>query len=200
MIGIVDYDAGNLRSVTNALSSAGIDHTVTAEREALASCDGIILPGVGAAPGAMRSLRDRMLDLFLRETRLPLLGICLGMQVLFERSSEGDTPGLGIIGGTVTGLPAGKVTIPHMGWNNVRRTASHLLWDGIPDRSFYYFAHSYAAPIGPSTTAETDCGIRFASAVHWNNAYGVQFHPEKSGPYGIQLLKNFDRICRSFRP
>ncbi len=199
MIGIVDYEAGNLRSVTNALESAGIGYTVADDIETLSSCDGIILPGVGAAPGAMRSLTACRLDVFLRETPLPLLGICLGMQVLFERSSEGDTPCLGILAGSVEGLPQGKVTIPHMGWNTVQYTLADPLWEGIPDGSFYYFAHSYVAPGGPTTVAETDCGIRFASAVHRNNIYGVQFHPEKSGEHGLRLLKNFDAICKSSR-
>ncbi len=199
MIGIVDYDAGNLRSVTNALESAGIEYAVTDESDTLSSCDGIILPGVGAAPGAMRSLTACKLDVFLRETSLPLLGICLGMQVLFERSSEGDIPCLGIVAGTVEKLQEGKVTIPHMGWNTVRYTVRDPLWDGIEDGTFYYFAHSYVATVGPSTIAETDCGIPFTSAIHLRNIYGVQFHPEKSGQHGLRLLKNFDAICRSSR-
>ena len=197
MIGIIDYEAGNLRSVTNALSTIGIEFIVTAERERLASCSGIILPGVGAAPGAMNSLQKCGMTEFLPTLQIPLLGICLGMQVLFDRSEEGTTNCLGIIPGTIKQLRSHNVKIPHMGWNEVTCQHRTSLWEGIGHKSYFYFAHSFIAEVGECTIADTDCGIPFSAAVRSGNFYGVQFHPEKSGAPGLRILKNFAHLCRS---
>ncbi len=199
MIGVVNYEAGNLRSVLNALTLAGIDYKIGNRPDELATCLGIILPGVGAAPGAMKSLRDHGLTEFLPALQVPFLGICLGMQILFEHSEEGNTKCLGIIPGTVDHFPPGKVKIPHMGWNEVERVVQSPLWDGIGQKAFFYFAHSFVVGVNGYTVAETSSGVAFSAAVRLQNFYGVQFHPEKSSHAGIQLLKNFDMICRSYR-
>ena len=199
MIGVVDYEAGNLRSVTNALSAINVPYVLSADRGELSACSGIILPGVGAAPGAMNTLRARRLADFLPQLKMPVLGICLGMQILFDRSEEGNTPCLGVIRGSVQQLPSGKIKIPHMGWNDVSCVQQSLLWEGLNGKTFFYFAHSYIVPVCTNTIAGTDCGIPFSAAVREKNFYGVQFHPEKSAEAGLRLLKNFDALCRSSR-
>ncbi len=199
MIGIVDYDAGNIRSVENALDAIGVPCTIAGAAAPLEACDGIILPGVGAAPGAMRSLKEKQLDGFLRAYDRPLLGICLGMQILFKFSAEGSTPCLGLVEGSVGPLPPDRLTVPHMGWNVVRPTAPDPLWNGIAPETHFYFAHSFVSFGTAGAIAETECGVRFASAVRRGNVRGVQFHPEKSGNAGLRLLSNFASLCKSFR-
>lgn len=199
MTGVVDYDAGNIRSVSNALKSLGAEFIVTDDVKILAGCDGIILPGVGAATGAMRSLKKGGLVQFLRSCRKPFLGICLGMQVLMDRSEEGDVACLGIIPGTVKKFDQRAEKIPHMGWNSIQVIAENPLLDGLPRIPFFYFAHSYYAPVADAAAAITSCGILFASAMRRDNYFGVQFHPEKSGPVGLTVLRNFIAICKSSR-
>ncbi len=196
MIGVVDYEAGNIRSVANALSAIQVPYVISAEQKLLACCRGIILPGVGAAPGALKSLVEGNIDSFLCKTTRPVLGICLGMQILYERSEEGDTSCLGIIPGKVMRLSSESVKIPHMGWNEVRFRGNSPLWTGISEGSFFYFAHSYVVSVGEQTIAETDCGMTFSAAIRYKNYYGVQFHPEKSGSDGLRILKNFEALCR----
>jgi glutamine amidotransferase len=196
MIGIVDYEAGNIRSVTNALTTIETEFIVSGKPEILCGCSGIILPGVGAAPGAMRSLQRGGLAQFLTTVTVPFLGICLGMQILFDHSDEGDTDCLGVIPGNISALPEEKVKIPHIGWNEVIRLLPSPLWDEIPDNSYFYFANSYVASPGDGAIAVTDCGVTFTAAVQSGNFFGVQFHPEKSGSAGLTLLKNFVRLCR----
>ena len=195
MIGVVDYEMGNVRSVSNALSQIGTEFTVSRTRTELAKCDGIILPGFGAAPTAMASLHDQSLTAFLSSLKTPFLGICLGMQLLHTYSEEGETPCLKILPGTVKRMNHAVCKVPHVGWNQVQVLGSHSLFEGLKNPAYFYFSHSYAAPVSPATTAVSDCGVRFAAAVSRDRFFGVQFHPEKSGDTGLQLLKNFVKLC-----
>jgi glutamine amidotransferase len=195
MIGIIDYEAGNLASVTNALRSIGAGVVVSADASQLGRCSGIILPGVGAAPLAMDSLVRRDLVGFIRALKVPFLGICLGMQVLYEASREGDTTCLGIVPGTVEAFDLRAARVPHMGWNEVIFEADGAEGPRIVPDGHYYFAHSYYAPIGPATSSTAECGARFSAVIRKDNYYGVQFHPEKSGPAGLQVLRNFCGLC-----
>lgn len=199
MIGVVDYEAGNIASVSNALSTLDAEFIVSSNADELSRCSGIILPGVGAASGAMQSLRERGLIDFLRSVRVPFMGICLGMQILYEHSAEGDTQCLGILPGTIKKLNISAEKIPHMGWNRVEIIAPHPLINGIPSNDFFYFAHSYVAPVDDCTIGITSSGERFAAVVTKENYFGVQFHPEKSGASGLHLLSNFIERCSSFR-
>ena len=199
MIGVVDYEAGNIASVSNALSALGAEFIVSGRSDDLSRCAGIILPGVGAATGAMQSLQQRDLVDFLRSVSVPFMGICLGMQVLYEHSAEGDTPCLGILPGTIKKLNVSAEKIPHMGWNRVEIIATHPLMNGIQSNDFFYFAHSYVAPVDDYTVGITSSGERFTAVVAKENYFGVQFHPEKSGASGLHLLKNFTERCSSFR-
>jgi glutamine amidotransferase len=196
MIGIIDYGAGNLRSLSNALRTLAIPHVISSDRTVLGSCGKIILPGVGEAQSAMTALRKFELFDWLQRVSVPMLGICLGMQLLYERSTERDTYGLGIVRGIVERFPGGpNVKVPHMGWNDVSHTESHPLFVGIPSGAQFYFVHSYHAPITEDCIGETEHGVRFASAVSRGNFFGVQFHPEKSGGTGLHLLRNFVEQC-----
>ena len=200
MIAIVDYGLGNLESVKYALDRLGEDSALTRDAGEIAAADGVILPGVGAFGRAMDNLRELELVGPLREageSGRPFMGICLGLQLLFSASAEhGRHAGLDMIPGKVVRFEAGK-TIPHMGWNQVRQETPSGLFEGIDDESFFYFAHSYyvcpedeAATIGSS-----DYEGRFASAVQQANVFATQFHPEKSGPVGLEMLRNFCRLC-----
>jgi glutamine amidotransferase len=199
VIGVVDYEAGNIASVANALAAIGARFVVSGDAATLGACRGIILPGVGAAPGAMASLRRQGLPDFLAHAQIPVLGICLGMQLLYGASEEGATACLGVWPGTVKKFPAGVAKIPHMGWNVLARRAAHPLLAGIGDAEHFYFAHSYYADAGPSTVAASENGTPFAAVVADGLYAGVQFHPEKSGRAGLALLKNFDALCTSSR-
>lgn len=193
MIGVIDYEAGNLASVTNALRSINAGVVVSSDARELSICSGIILPGVGAAQLAMRSLERRDLISFIRTLEVPFLGICLGMQVLYDESEEGNTKCLGIVSGTVEEFDASASRVPHMGWNKVIFTKTP------GENAHFYFAHSYYAPVGPATTATTECGVSFSAAMRTGNYFGVQFHPEKSGPAGLRLLRGFCDLCESFQ-
>lgn len=157
------------------------------------------MPGVGEAHSAMTSLKKLELTTWLTEVKVPFLGICLGMQVLFDHSDERDTKCLGIVGGTIKKFDAqdstGRLKIPHMGWNTIAFDSEHTLFRGIPSGSYFYFVHSYYAPVVRETVSYTDYGIKFSSAISKNNFYGVQFHPEKSGKQGLKILKNFIELC-----
>jgi imidazole glycerol-phosphate synthase subunit HisH len=201
MIGVVEYEAGNIRSVINALTAIGAGHIVTSDRHELDTCDGIILPGVGAAPGAMAALRRRDLTGFLKDVTQPFLGICLGMQLLYEYSEEGSTDCLGILPGTVRRFDPAEVTkVPHMGWNNVQWIGSPELVPDAGDGTYYYFAHSYYATPGEWTTGITADGVSFSAAVRRENYRGVQFHPEKSGETGLDVLRRFTKLCTLSHP
>jgi imidazole glycerol-phosphate synthase subunit HisH len=197
MIGIIDYDAGNIRSVVNALKRLGVPYIVSNDRAELSKVSKIILPGVGEARSAMDSLRAVRLDRWLKEQTVPFLGICLGMQVLFDHSTERDTPCLGLIDGTIRHFrrTTAAPKVPHMGWNDVTITGENPLFNGILSGEYFYFVHSYYAPLVHAAIGTTEYGIRFTSAAQKNNFYGVQFHPEKSGQAGLHLLKNFVELC-----
>ncbi len=195
MIGIIDYGAGNRRSVINALERLGAAAFVSGSVAALARADRLILPGVGAAGSAMKLLEERGLAGWLRTTELPLLGICLGAQLLFERSAESDRPCLGLLPGSVERFDLPDLKAPHMGWNRVHRVAPDPLFDGIDDGEFFYFVHSYYMAPGVATIGRARHGVEIAAAVSRGNARGVQFHPEKSGAAGLRLLNNFIALC-----
>jgi imidazole glycerol-phosphate synthase subunit HisH len=202
-VGIVDYGMGNRRSVEKALERVGARALVTGDHDALIAADGLIGPGVGAFPAAMRSLRAAGLDeLIVRraEAGTPVLGLCLGMQLLFDTSVElGGGTGLGLLGGEVVDLrpePAG-LKIPHIGWNVVAMTRESPLTEGLPERCAFYHVHSFVArPAEPSDVlGRGDYGGPFVSIVARDPIYGVQFHPEKSSTHGLELLRNFTAIC-----
>ena len=188
---------GNLKSVSKALEHVAPEDRVlvTADPAAIRAADRVVVPGQGAMPDCMRQLaasgaREAVIAA-AREK--PFLGLCIGVQMLFERGEEGDTPGLGLLPGRVPRLVAPGLEIPHMGWNEVLQARSHPLWQGIPDRSRFYFVHSYyPAPRDPSLTAATCVyGMPFTCAVARDNIFAVQFHPEKSQSAGLRLLSNF---------
>jgi len=201
---VVDYGMGNLRSVSKALEHVVPDARVriTSRPEDLRVADRIVVPGQGAMPDCMRQLRERGLaDAVVEATRTkPFLGICIGLQMLFERSEEGGVEGLGVLAGTVRRFPAGladaagnQLKIPHMGWNEVMQSASHPLWRQIAEASRFYFVHSYYADASDTGTQSGQCtyGLPFTAAVARDNMFAVQFHPEKSQAAGLQLLRNF---------
>ena len=198
-IAVVDYGMGNIHSVAKALErvAPGTEIAVTADPEKILSSDRVVVPGQGALPDCMRQLgasgaREAVIE---AAGAKPFLGICIGLQMLFERGEEGDTPGLGLLPGRVPRLKVSGLKIPHMGWNEVTQQGSHALWDGIPDRSRFYFVHSYyPAPADRSVVAATtEYGAPFTCAVAHDNIFAVQFHPEKSQSAGLQLLSNFVR-------
>src|SRR5258706_4457302 len=155
MIGVVDYEAGNIASVCNALDAIHAKYSVSSDAAELAQCEGIILPGVGAAPGAMQSLRRRGLLTFLQSVEKPLLGICLGMQILFDSSEEGNTPCLGVLPGSIKKLSKSAEKIPHMGWNTVKFAVRHPLIEGIDPDAYFYFAHSFVVGLHDATIGTT---------------------------------------------
>jgi imidazole glycerol-phosphate synthase subunit HisH len=202
-VGIVDYGMGNRRSVEKALERVGAQVLLTGDHDALEAADGLVVPGVGAFPAAMERLRASGLDeLVIRRTRAgtPVLGVCLGMQLLFERSVElgGDT-GLGLLPGDVVDLHPDPPTlkIPHIGWNVVGLTRSSPLTEGLPERVAFYHVHSFVARPGDAgdVLGRGDYGGPFVSLVARDPIYGVQFHPEKSSTHGLALLRNFTAIC-----
>lgn len=201
---VVDYGAGNLASVVNALERVGAPAFVSRDPAALAEADGVIVPGVGAAADTMRHLSELGFVSSLRSiiaNGIPFLGICMGLQVLLEVSYEGgEHRCLGVVPGVVRRLPE-SVTVPHMGWNEVLLRRPHPLFAGIPDSTDFYFVHSFYAD--PSDDAwilgETDYGVRFASVLARGNVMATQFHPEKSGQRGLRLLANFVAIVERTR-
>lgn len=192
MIAVVKYEAGNVRSVLNALARAGAeDALLTSDPDILRAADKVILPGVGEAATALESLRKEGLDTLIPSLRQPVLGICIGLQLLCLDSEEGDVQGLGIFPSKVRRfVPAPGIKIPHMGWNSVSGLAGPL-FNGIPEGTFFYFVHSYRADVCGGTVAVTDHGGPFSAAIKAGNFHGVQFHPEKSGAAGEKLLRNF---------
>ena len=190
MIAIVKYNAGNIRSVMNALHRLGVEALVTDDPELLREADKVIFPGVGEASSAMRYLRERELDQVLKNLHQPFLGICLGLQLMCKHSEEGDTECLGIFTENVKRFPSGKEKVPHMGWNNCS-TLKGPLFEGISTEDDFYFVHSYYAELGSQTTAECDYILPFSAALQQDNFHAVQFHPEKSADAGQQLIKNF---------
>jgi glutamine amidotransferase len=200
MIAILDYGAGNLRSVAKALEVVGARPVVTSDARAIARAEGLVVPGQGSAVDAMRNLeRLDLIEPLKRyvESGRPFLGVCLGEQIIFESSDEGDQPCLGLVAGRCRRLPGDGRKVPHMGWNSVRLRRAHPLLDGVPDDSYFYFVHSYYVdPADPAVTlGETDYGVRFASIVARDNVFATQFHPEKSAELGLRIYANFARYC-----
>ena len=206
-VAVVDYGMGNLRSVSQAVlhvaEGSGLQAVITSRPEEVHAAERVVLPGQGAMPDCMRALNAQGLREAVMEAARskPFLGICIGLQMLFDRSEEGDTPGLGLLPGEVRRFPAAdmldgqgcRLKVPHIGWNEVRQTLSHPLWEGIPQGSRFYFVHSYfPQPRGrPLTAGESVYGVPFTCAVARDNLFAVQFHPEKSHAAGLKLLANF---------
>lgn len=207
MLGIIEYGAGNQTSVSRALEHLGIPAMVTADAERLAGCDGIIFPGVGSAGQAMERIRATGLDLALRDLvarKKPMLGICLGCQILLERSEEGDTATLGLLPGYCARFEngmreedGGLARVPHMGWNSLKTRRESPLLAGLPKDAEFYFVHGYHA-VAPedSVIATSFHGIEFCAILGRDGLWGVQFHPEKSGRPGLGLLRNFYSYCQ----
>lgn len=191
-VAIIDYGAGNLRSVSSALARLGVTAEVTASPERLAAAERVIFPGVGHAAPAMRALRAAGLDRLIPQLRQPVLGICLGMQLMYAQSEEGTTKGLGIFPGLVR-LLSDVPKLPHMGWNEITSLQGSL-FAGLADETCCYFVHSFAAPVDDSTAAVTTYGLSFAAAARKDNFYACQFHPEKSAQGGARILENFMQI------
>jgi glutamine amidotransferase len=192
-ISIVDYGVGNLHSIRRGIELAGADASVTSDRNEIEAADAIVLPGVGAFDDAMEGLKDKLEPIVdAVQGGKPLLGICLGMQLLLTRSEEGTAMGLNIIPGEVVRLPKGR-KVPQMGWNSIEVRREHPIIAGIAPGSYVYFVHSYYTQPKDSSTilTTTDYGIDFPSIVAKNSIVGVQFHPEKSSKVGLQMLKNF---------
>ena len=196
MIAVIDYGMGNLRSVAKALESAGANEVkLSSDAGIIQQADKIVLPGVGAIKEAMRELKRLGLIKVINKNifKKPFLGICLGLQLLFERSEEGGrVRGLGVFKGTVRRFPD-KLKVPHMGWNQVRQQNAHALWSGIEDDTRFYFVHSYYAQVEDEqmVSGVSDYGLPFTCAVARDNIFAVQFHPEKSHTAGLRMLRNF---------
>jgi glutamine amidotransferase len=196
MISIIDYKAGNLASVSNALERLGAEHRVTFDPTELDASEAVIFPGVGHAQAAMQALRERGLVEWLQQTKIPLLGICLGMQLLYESSEEGDTVGLGLLPGRLKKFDATMVKVPHLGWNDFDLVQSHPILNGLSKQSTFYYVHSYYAPVTNHTLASCSYQEPFAAVAGRDNVLGVQFHPEKSGRNGEILLSNFIQLIK----
>lgn len=194
MIAIVDYKMGNLRSVENALRRLGADFVVTADADVIRRADKVLLPGVGNAAEAMENLRAAGLVEVIRSLRQPVLGICVGMQVMCRHSEEGDVDCLGIFDARVKRfVPAPEVKVPHMGWNRIGNLESKL-FRGMDGGSYVYFVHSYYPELCPDTIATATHGVMFSAALKYENFYGTQFHPEKSGDVGECIIANFLKL------
>ena len=193
MIAIVDYNTGNLRSVINAVHRAGAEYIVTADRTLIERADRVLLPGVGEASSAMANLRATGLDEVIPRLTSPVLGICIGMQLMCAGSEEGNVRTLGIFPTEVRRFVADKqagIKVPHMGWNTITELQSPL-FDGVSDDAWVYYIHSFAPDLCDCTIARTDYGRVFSGALQRDNFFGTQFHPEKSGAVGAQIIKNF---------
>ena len=203
MIVVIDYKAGNLYNVGNALKYLKADFTFSGDPAVVSHAERVILPGVGSARAAMESLAEQGLVEVLQGLRVPFLGICLGLQLLFEVSEEDNTPCLGLLPGTVRRFDSSQIKVPHIGWNqvsglDVSSQPPSILFEGIPGESFFYFVHSYFAPLeSPFTLGKTDYGSWFGSVAARENFYGVQFHPERSGEIGLKVLQNFLEVQSS---
>lgn len=198
-VAIVKYNAGNIRSVVNALQRIGAEPVLTDDPAVLRSADRVVFPGQGEASTTMEHLRQSRLDEVIRSLACPVLGICIGQQLLCEHSEEGDTACLGVFPGLrvqrFRAAAGQRLKVPHIGWNTLD-DVSFPLFDGVPAGSFVYFVHSYYVPDGVHAIARTTYGgTRYASAIRRGNFYATQFHPEKSGPVGERILSNFIHLC-----
>lgn len=194
MIAIVDYKMGNLRSVENALKRLGAEFCVTSDAEIIRAADRVLLPGVGNAAEAMENLRKANLVEVIRSLRRPVLGICVGMQVMCRHSEEGDVECLNIFDARVRRFtPSAELKVPHMGWNRIGNLESKL-FRGLDGGSYVYFVHSYYPELCPDTIATSQHGVMFSAALKYENFYGTQFHPEKSGDVGERIIENFLKL------
>jgi glutamine amidotransferase len=194
MIAIVDYKMGNLRSVENALKRLGAEFTVTSDAAVIRSADRVLMPGVGNAAEAMENLRAASLVDVVRSLRRPVLGICVGMQVMCRHSEEGDVDCLNLFDARVKRFePSADLKVPHMGWNTIGNLESKL-FKGIDGGEYVYFVHSYYPELCPDTIATSRHGVMFSAALKYENFYGTQFHPEKSGDVGERIIENFLRL------
>ena len=191
-LSIIQYNAGNIQSVLYALERVGVSATVTDDPALIQTSDKVIFPGVGEASTAMAYLKERNLDKLIVSLKQPVLGICLGMQLMCRHSAENDTNCLGIFDEQVLAFKATEKTtkVPQMGWNNIRNLKTDL-FNGVAENSFAYFVHGFYAGLGANTIATTDYIQEYSSGLHKNNFYGVQFHPEKSAEVGEQIIQNF---------
>jgi imidazole glycerol-phosphate synthase subunit HisH len=200
-VGVCDYGVGNLRSVERALSRAGAEPVVSADPERLAACDGVVLPGVGAFAVAAATLRERGLESMIgamARDRRPVLGVCLGFQLLFEESDEGGGgSGLGLLPGRVRRIDSSRGKVPHVGWNRLSMPRPSTLLEGLDDGEYVYFVHSYAVTPGDrrDVRATADYGGELVAAVEHDTIHGTQFHPEKSGSAGLRVYANFAARC-----
>lgn len=192
-VAIVKYNAGNVCSVTNALNRLGVEPILTDDAEALNQADKVIFPGVGEASSAMQYLRAKGLDETIRNLKNSVLGVCVGMQLLGESSEENETECLGIIPFKVKKFESAIDKVPHVGWNQLENLNGEL-FAGIAEKSFVYYVHSYFAELNPATIAATNYIQPFSAAIKYQNFYAVQFHTEKSGTIGAQILKNFLKL------
>ena len=194
MVAIIDYKMGNLRSVENVLKRLGAEFCVTADAAVIRAADRVLLPGVGNAAEAMHNLREAGLVEVIRSLRRPVLGICVGMQVMCRHSEEGDTPCLGIFDSRVKRFePTAELKVPHMGWNKIGNLESKL-FKGLEGGSYVYYVHSYYPELCPDTIATSTHGVMFSAALKYENFYGTQFHPEKSGDVGERIIENFLKL------
>lgn len=191
-VAIIKYNAGNIFSVDYALKRIGINPIITSDKETLMKADKIIFPGVGEAETTMKYLKENKLDMLIKDLKQPVLGICLGMQLMCKFSEEGNVDCLGIFDTDVKRLSPSRHEdkVPHMGWNTIANTNSKL-FDGFSNEEYVYFVHSYYVPLNEFTAAETNYILPYSSALHKDNFYATQFHPEKSGKAGERILRNF---------
>lgn len=195
MIALIKYRAGNITSVSNALDRLGADYFLAETPEELDTADAVIFPGVGHAWTAMESLKENKIDEWLINTQKPVLGICVGMQLLFETSSEGNTKGLGVIPGSLQKFDSTQAKVPHMGWNLLKNKQQHPILEGLSAEDHFYFVHSYYTPNNEFAIATCDYINKFIAVVAKDNYLGVQFHPEKSGDAGSKIIENFLKLA-----
>lgn len=192
MIALIDYDAGNTCSVMNALKRAGADFVLSDDHQVIKTADKVIFPGVGHAKSAMESLKKKNLVDLIKNLQQPVLGICVGMQLLCDSSEEGETDCLGILPLQVKKfIEREENKIPHMGWNKITAVQGHTLFENMHDHDYVYFVHSYYVPDSIYSIASCDYGVTFSASVQKDNFYGIQFHAEKSGIVGAKLISNF---------
>jgi glutamine amidotransferase len=190
---IIKYNAGNIRSVSFSLERIGITPIITDDTEEIRSADKVIFPGVGEASSAMEYLKSRKLDEVIKSLTQPVLGICLGMQLMCKHSEEGDTDCLGIFNEQVKLFPSKDLKVPQMGWNNIYNLKT-LLFNNVPENAYMYNVHSYYVELGNETIGTTNYGVEYSSALNKNNFYAVQYHPEKSSDEGQLILENFIKL------
>lgn len=193
MIAVIDYDTGNLCSVANALGRLGAEYEITASPDKIRSADRVLLPGVGEASSAMQKLRERGLVEVIRSLTQPVLGICIGVQLLCKHSEENDTQCIGVFDNDVKRFAVEGLKVPHMGWNSIEGLNTPL-FDRVEDGAYVYYVHSFAPTVNADTIATTVYGIPFSGAIHKGNFYGTQFHPEKSAAVGEKILENFLKL------